>query len=398
MSELQQRIDDAKRSWQDYCRKLEETGVSALENMVEPSELALAEGLRYLTRISVLALQTEMEDCDSHKPHALRSVGPTMKMAGDCPRGHYLKVPVNPTDTFRLTGSRGNASWLSFQVMRDERCFADGCTSPFAGYLFGNELKTDDEGNFEIIVGPDASGDNAIVTDQYSKSIAIRQFFGTLEGVIPMSLSVENLSRASAPKRPLTVDGAIARLEGSGNMFATMVPRFQDVVRGFKEDGYNTMPPKDWKKMGGGPGGNPIDGLWQLAEDEALIISFRPPEEAAYWDIQVGNIWYETFDYRHFNCGFTCESAFINDDGSVSFIVSERDPGTVNWLQTAGHTEGTIAVRFQLIEGAPPSPNFEVVKHDQLASRIGHLPSVSTAERAAERSLMASEVDARYRL
>ena len=398
MSELVKSLADAQSAWQNYCRKLEQSGLTALENMVEPSELELAEGLRYLTRISVLSLQTEMENCDSHKPYVLRSVGPTMKMGGDNPQGHYLKIPINPTDTFLISGTRGNASWLSFQVMRDERCFEEGCNSVFGDHIFATELKSDAEGNFEITVAPKASGDNAIATDKYSNSIALRQFFGNRDEVVPMSVTIENISRQNSPKQCLTVDTAINRLDSSGDMFATMVPRFQNLVQSFKNNGYNTMPVTDWRKLGGVPGGQPINGLWKLAEDDALIITFTPPADAVYWDIQVGNVWYETFDYRHFICGFTHRSAFINEDGTVSFIISERDPGTVNWLQAAGHTEGHMAVRFQLINENPPHPIFDVVKYDQLGNRIEHLPAVTAAERNEQRRQQRTEVDSRFPL
>ena len=398
MNELAKSVADAQSAWKNYCRKLEQSGLKALENMVEPSELELAEGLRYLTRISVLSLQTEMENCDSHKPHALRSVGPTMKMGGDNPQGHYLKIPINPSDTFRISGTRGNANWLSFQVMRDERCFAEGCNSVFGDHIFATELKSDKEGNFEITVAPDASGDNAIATDKYSSTIALRQFFGSRNEVVPMSLTIENISRQNSPKQCLRVNTAINRLDNSGNMFATMVPRFQNLVQSFKNAGYNTMPVTDWSKLGGVPGGQPINGLWKLAEDEALIITFTPPADAVYWDIQVGNVWYETFDYRHFTCGFTHQSAFINEDRSVCFIISEKDPGTVNWLQTAGHAEGHMAIRFQLIEESPPHPDFEVVKYNQLSARTEHLPPVSTAERKEQWRQQRLEVDSRYQL
>lgn len=399
MSDFDQKVSAAQQAWKEYCRKLEQTGIDALADLLEPSELELAEGLRYLTRISALTLDVEMENCDTHKPHASRNVGPTKKMGGDNPQGHYLKIPVNATDIFRITGNRGNAGWLSLQMMFSEEGFAEGLNTVFGDHIFGTELETDEAGNFSIMVGPDVSGKNTIRTEKFSVSIAVRQFFDTREGVTPMELSVENLSRADTPKQPLSLHNATQRLEASGDMFKQVVPRFKGLLRSFKEEaGYNSMPHTDWRKFGGVPGGQPVNGVWKLADDEALIINFKPPEETYYWDVQVGNTWFETFDYRHFICGLTHRSSVINDDGSVTLVVSEKDPGTANWLQTAGHTEGHMAIRFQLIKDAPPQPDFEVVKHDQLAEKIAHLPTVTLTERREQLNILAAEVDDRYRL
>ena len=397
MSELlDQQVSDAQGTWRAFCQKLEATGVQALGNMVAPSELELAEGLRYLTRIVGLTLDSELENCDNQHPYLSRNIGPNRKMGGDNPQGHYLKAPINGADTFRISGSRGNASWISFQTMRNYDCFNDGHTSVFGNHVFTNELTTDADGNFEIIIGPDVQGSNSIQTDQYCKTIVVRQFFGTTDTVVPMQLQVENLTRGNGPKALLSLDNISTRLNASGDMFVSMVPLFQDMVHSFKEHGANTMPATNWNTVGGVPGGQPINGIWQLAPEEALIITVTPPPECPYWDIQVGNVWYETFDYRHFICGLTHQSAFINADGSVNFIISEQNPGTVNWLQAAGHQEGHVAIRWQLIEGAPPQPEFKLVKLDQLAAALTHLPTVTADQRKQQLLQQRREVEKRY--
>ena len=62
-------------------------------------------------------------------------------------------------------------------------------------------------------------------------------------------------------------------------------------------------------------------------------------------------------------------------------VIALRDPGVPNWLDTTGHTEGTLAVRFLLAEGAA-KPELQVVP---LAEVRAHLPAgtreVSPTER-----------------
>jgi hypothetical protein len=152
----------------------------------------------------------------------------------------------------------------------------------------------------------------------------------------------------------------------------------------------------DPTSSGGVPGGNAVTGRWALELDEALIIRVTPPVPCAYWDVQVGNGWYETFDYRHHVSGLTCEGAHLADDGSVTLVLSSQDPGTVNWLAAAQHREGHIAIRWQLTNGQLPVPETTVVSVGEVQTLTG-LPAASAADRAATRAQLRHSFDARFR-
>ncbi len=63
----------------------------------------------------------------------------------------------------------------------------------------------------------------------------------------------------------------------------------------------------------------------------------------------------------------------MDDDGKVRVVVAHRDPGTANWLDTAGHSEGPIILRCVRTETAPV-PTTKLVSFDQLAEELpsGH--------------------------
>ena len=145
------------------------------------------------------------------------------------------------------------------------------------------------------------------------------------------------------------------------------------------------------------PGGNAVTARWHLERGEALLVSVHPPDPCPYWDAQVGNVWYESWDYRHFFSGITCRQASAAADGSITIVVSDRDPGTANWLEAAGHREGHIAIRWQLSQGRLPIPSCEVVPVDEVAARSG-LPGVTEDERLAQRRALRRSVEKRFRL
>ena len=84
---------------------------------------------------------------------------------------------------------------------------------------------------------------------------------------------------------------------------------------------------------------------WKLEPDEALVIEVLPPACDA-WNFQLNNYWMESLDYRYYNICINKQEASHGPDGSVRVIVSRKDPGLPNWIETAHHREGTMCWRW----------------------------------------------------
>jgi len=395
---MQEKINHAKQHWQAFCQSLEKTGCTALDNLHIETELDLAEGVRYLSRIARLALESELENKDSSHPYFQRSLGPTLKMGGDNPCGLYLAAPINGVDTFKISGSRGTARWLSFFAQRSYDALREGLTV-FGDCLFSSNLQCDDNDQFEIIISPNEQKGNWIKTDKYCSLMLIRQFFSHDKTIEAMDLRIENLTKGHQAKALLTLDEVNKRLDASGAFFEMMVPIMQRemVEQGDRLNTFETDIGNPTSDTGGVPGGNGVTARWELAADEALIITAKAPTPCPYWDIQVGNGWYESWDYRHYISGLGCEDAVYNSDDSFTLVLSEQDPGTVNWLEAAGHSEGHIAVRWQLTEGQLPLPQCQLVKLSEVKALTG-LAVIDTEERSKQKQQYREAVEQRFRL
>jgi hypothetical protein len=78
-------------------------------------------------------------------------------------------------------------------------------------------------------------------------------------------------------------------------------------------------------------------------------------------------------------------------------VIAHKDPSVVNWLDTAGYTQGTLAARFLLADAAP-APEARVVKLAELASALPpDTRRVTAAERAATLDRRRLAVLRRYR-
>ena len=86
-------------------------------------------------------------------------------------------------------------------------------------------------------------------------------------------------------------------------------------------------------------------GYYDLGPDVAWIIEFEPPE-CEYWNIQLGNHWLESLDFEYYPTNLNHHTAAVEDDGTVRVVVARRDPGHPNWLDTAGHARGGLALRW----------------------------------------------------
>lgn len=397
MTDHDDQVTAASEAWSRYCRSIEQTGLDALRASMTADEIDLAEGLRHLTRMVRLTTNGPLERFDAQHPYFWRALGPDMKMGGDNPNGLYLSAPINGTDTYRVRGTRGSALWVSFLSSRSPECLAEGLPI-FGAAIFAPDLHVDPDGTYDITLSPDQHDGNWIRTDRYSASLLVRQFFGTRDDVRPMDITIENLTSGDAPKEPFLLDRAMAQLDRARVQMDAMVKMMQGELAG-KGAALNTFKTDigdPTSVQGGVPGGNAVTARWSIAPDEALIVEVMPPTPCAYWDVQVGNIWYESWDYRHHFSGLTCAQAHVEPDGSVKLVVSQRDPGTVNWLEAADHREGHIAIRWQLSDGHLPIPECTVVPVERVASVTG-LPAVSADERVADRRTLATAFDARFR-
>lgn len=83
--------------------------------------------------------------------------------------------------------------------------------------------------------------------------------------------------------------------------------------------------------------------------------------ECSFWNFQCDNVWMESLDYRHHQIHVNKHSARYDEDGSLTIIVGKKDPGYGNWIDTAGHQQGTMLLRW-IGAKEHPLPSTQVLK------------------------------------
>lgn len=117
-----------------------------------------------------------------------------------------------------------------------------------------------------------------------------------------------------------------------------------------------------FQRAGGDPEIYYLHGYWTLRPGQAWLIGTEVPD-CPYWNFQLDNWWMESLD-NHRRITVNKHTAVV-DDGRLTIVVAERDPGFGNWIDTCGHSSGTALLRW-LGAKSNPVPKCRVVALDSL--------------------------------
>jgi hypothetical protein len=102
-------------------------------------------------------------------------------------------------------------------------------------------------------------------------------------------------------------------------------------------------------------------GSFVLDEDEALVITHRPPQ-CRFWNLVVWNQFMATHGVTDARCSLNGHSAVLNADGTVTIVISRGLTGHPNSLTTLDYPRGNLAFRWFLTDEVPARPDVRLVK------------------------------------
>ncbi len=335
----------AGRSWEQFCDLLKVAGQQILRPETPQDAFTRAEGLRYLSRLTRLGLEMYVESGDLEFPTFIVPSHETAKIGADNPDNLYQLARIDGRLEYRVRGTRGSVAYLNFSTKRGG--YDSGGKLELSGFIDAKAMSFDAEGNFELILSQQQHSGNWLKLDPDSTQLLIRQTFLDRRREKPGVITIERLDTGAKPK-PLDPAQLHQNLMKAGNFVGGTAKLFADWVQGYQQHS-NTLPPADQKvcqAVGGDPNVFFYHSHWALAPDEAWVIEFPRVADCDYWNVQVDNYWMESLDYRYFRISLNKHSGKVNADGSLTLVVSHGDPGHPNWLETAGHDQGTICFRW----------------------------------------------------
>ncbi|MCY4610454.1 MAG: hypothetical protein OXC38_01905 [Gammaproteobacteria bacterium] len=360
-----QRVASGK-SWNEFCDTLKAAGATLQFPGTPRDSFNQAEGYRYLSRIARAGLTAFIEHADAKAPVLHRVVDETTKLGADNPDNFYQTAALDGRYEYKITGRRNSIACLSFGTQSGH--YGEGGGLPPTGHIESGQIEMDEDGCFELILSCKPQDRNWLPMTLETGTLVVRQTFLDRDAETPAELRIERINCPEHERRPslltpLQLDEGLKKV---GALTAGAPLLFAKWARDFQKHS-NELPlfdPEVSLAAGGDPNITYYHSHWAIAQDEALVIEVTPPE-CEYWNFQLNNYWMESLDYRHHRIHTNKHLAHYEDDRSIRLIVAHEDPGRPNWIETAGHTSGTMCFRWVRAKD-PPQPQTRLVKLSSL--------------------------------
>lgn len=396
--------ENLQEAWNDLLNKLGETR-NAIDDpnlyAPPPSPRTLAEGYRYVLGYLYGSIARGLGP-NVENPYFVRAIQPLNRTTIDNADAIYLTAPIDGNFAYTIVGRAADTS-----AWRDEKADAGKRKAPhyvifetpsgFSGdsgsikelkpgtrancdVLDSSKLKVDADGRFEILLAPEKPEghtgnfmrtrktrnrkleDGSLVERTFvAEQVMLRELFCDWEHEDLLDLFIYRNDRLGKPIKPYDVNQASAEMRKIGELTRNQVHfwnEFYAVVceayGKLKGEGESFMPTNSFNvpnaaslATAGGMATNIYcGGMFDLRDDEALILELNQPIEPQYIGFHLGNLWGESLEFASHQSSLNGLQAHRDADNVYRYVVSHGDPGIANWVDTTGQTQGYMSVRW----------------------------------------------------
>ncbi len=336
------------------------------------------EGYDYLAGRIRMAMQMAF-DHDLQRPLFVNPTHQFSRQGLDNPDAIYFNAYLREGVEYVIRGRRGTTADLSFQVMGGSYSADSAAT---------NLLAFDDR---ELEVQPDGSFEFTYIAEPGAKTMIVREVYNDWDTEERGNLWIERTDTVGRPAKPLTRERLAKKYEVAARSLVSSIQTWFAFPHFFQyQEPVNTLTPPQ-STPGGLASQRSSIGHYELAEDEAMVVTVPECADCAYQAIQIGSDWYVSTDYETHQTSLTKAQAVTDPDGLMRFVISERSPAgegqaIANWLETTGHRTGPIMLRWQRLErdlGPDDGPTVQVVPLTDVPELLPHFTPLTPEEYAA---------------
>lgn len=284
------------------------------------------------------------------------------------PDNAYQMALLEPGASYRISGPRGSHLQLYLQILDDPTVTALGQSR---GAFDVNALGIEAGEDFGLYLGGAERDEHWLPLASDAKALIVRMTFADWERKTPSALRIERLDGAVPP----AADGAASRLDRAAAPLDGAVRLWLGSFAKRMESGTRANQMNPLRPTPGGLAGQySSSGRFELADDEALVITVsRSPVQ--YQGIQLGDPWFVSPDWARGQVSLNHAQARTDADGKLRFVVSRRDPGVQNWLDTGGLSRGYVFMRWQGATSKLTDVHGPSARRVKLAELPGALPA-----------------------
>jgi hypothetical protein len=365
-------------AWREWCERLKASGEAILGDSFPQAPRERAEGFRWLTRLVVHALRTEVEAGDPLFPHFVRYETPDNQWGGPNPDNVYLRARVDAGSSYRVHADVRGVRQAIFSLHEGDMQLGQ---LGVYGETSLDALDVGPDGRLEIQISREPRPGNWIELHPAARLLGIRIYRSDWARDAAPAFHIERIGAEGLAPPPLEPAALARALERA----ATWVERSAVFWNGYTRALWERSTPNVASPARPAPGGadNILYGscCWQLDDDDALLLECEVPD-AGYWGFTIHTLgWLESGDFADRQTSLSDAQAHVDADGRLRIVLCSRDPGVPNWLDTEARQRGLLVYRWAWAR-SNPVPLARVVP---LGSLRGELPPDHPAVDAATR-------------
>lgn len=372
-------------AWDTFAEELRQLGpkmLAKLPDRLRNDPQVQQEAGRLLLE-AVAAKTIEAIGSDGDHPIFLPSLNVTLNVFQPNADTTYRNAIITPGGSYRLRGERGSLRVFKLGQFGRSPAKASAGISALA-YNDFNKLHLNQAGRFDVILSPTRPQGYAgdwWKLEEGTSSLLLRQVDFDWATERDPRISIERLDKPVERPRPDAAD-LDRRLRGLATSIGNTAFFLVDHVESLRRDGYiNRLKEFDASHLGGLVGQFYYEGAYELSPDEALILEAKVPAKCTYWSVILTNDIYETTDWYNNQSSLNGAQLRVDSDGIVRVVISAKDPGVPNWLDTAGYPSGAIQGRWNECSATPIPTIRKVTVTDVGQSLPADTPTVTAVQR-----------------
>jgi hypothetical protein len=266
---------------------------------------------------------------------------------GDNVDSNMTIIPVDANASFEVHGKRSDNPTVDIPIVLS----GNVSLSATLGSIDWKDMQVEQDGTFVITLSPEpANGKpNHIQLKPEARYLFIRDCKNDWEQR-PNTYRVKRLDPPTAD--PLTLE----QIEQRAALFAVDdVPIAFFVLRSMSAFGVNNFSPAiNSGNVGGMATQSLAMALLKIEDDEAYVVTIDAAD-ACFHNIILHDEWLRSFDYWNTTSSMNKSQGAMSADGSTTYVITARDPGVHNWLDTNGFHNVRVLHRWQgLSPDLPP--------------------------------------------